>query len=48
MLTIVEFTQRIAKYYTPYLGYTMMYLGVAWALAKFIKSVNVQHTSTQA
>lgn len=47
-LTIVEFSQRIAKYYTPYVGYTMMYLGAIWALAKFIKSVSVQNTTTQA
>ncbi len=47
-LTIVEFTQRIAKYYTPYVGYTMMYLGIAWGLVKLINSVKVQYTTKQA
>jgi hypothetical protein len=45
-LTIVEFSQRVAKYYTPYVGYAMMYLGVAWVLVKFINSVNVQHKTS--
>ena len=29
-LSIMEFSQRVAQYYTPYVGYAMMYLGVAW------------------
>jgi hypothetical protein len=29
-LTIAEFSARVAQYFTPYLGYTAFYLGVAW------------------
>ena len=29
-LSIVEFSQRVAQYYAPYVGYAMMYLSVAW------------------
>ena len=29
-LSVVEFSQRVAQYYTPYVGYAIMYLGVAW------------------
>ena len=37
-LTVVEFSARVAQYFTPYLGYTMFYLGVAWlAKAAFAK-----------
>ncbi len=36
-LNIVEFSQRVAQYYTPYVGYAMMYLGVAWLVAKTVK-----------
>jgi hypothetical protein len=36
-LNIVEFSQRVAQYYTPYVGYAMMYLGVAWLVAKVVK-----------
>jgi hypothetical protein len=32
-LSIVEFSARVAQYFTPYLGYTMFYLSTAW-LAK--------------
>ncbi|HSH73676.1 MAG TPA: hypothetical protein VK974_11530 [Methylophilaceae bacterium] len=33
-LSIVEFSQRVAQYYTPYVGYAMMYLGVAWVVTR--------------
>ena len=37
-LGIVEFSTRVAQYFTPYLGYTMFYLGAAWlAKAAFAK-----------
>ena len=37
-LTIAEFSERVAQYYSPYLGYTAFYLGVAWiAQAAFLK-----------
>ena len=29
-LSIAEFSQRVAQYYTPYLSYTMFYLALAW------------------
>lgn len=29
-LSIFEFSQRVAQYYTPYISYTMFYLGAAW------------------
>jgi hypothetical protein len=29
-LTAVDFSQRVAQYYTPYVSYTMLYLGIAW------------------
>ena len=37
-LTVAEFSARVAPYYTPYLGYSAFYLGVAWiAQAAFQK-----------
>jgi hypothetical protein len=47
-LSILEFSQHVAQYYTPYVGYAMMYLGVAWVLAKFINSIAAQQHTTQA
>ncbi|MGZ8270224.1 MAG: hypothetical protein ACXW1T_03515 [Methylophilus sp.] len=44
-LNVIEFSQSVAKYYTPYVGYAMMYLGVAWVLVKFINSVTTQHNA---
>lgn len=38
-LSIVEFSQRVAQYYTPYVGYAMMYLGVAWLAHRVIVSL---------
>lgn len=35
-LSIVEFSQRVAQYYTPYVGYAMMYLGVAWLITRLV------------
>lgn len=37
-MPIVEFSQRIAHYYTPYVGYTLMYLGIAWLAHRFLAS----------
>lgn len=37
-LTVIEFSERVAQYYTPYISYTAFYLGVAWvAQAAFQK-----------
>ena len=38
-LSIVEFSQRVAQYYTPYVGYAMMYLGIAWVAHRVIASL---------
>lgn len=37
-LGVGEFSLRIAHYYTPYVGYAMLYLGFAWLLAKVLTS----------
>ncbi len=47
-LNIVEFAQRVAKYYTPYVAYSMLYLVIAWVLVKFINSAAVQGHTKQA
>lgn len=38
-LSVAEFSQRVAQYYTPYVGYAMMYLGVAWVAHRVIASL---------
>ena len=47
-LSVVEFSQRVTQYYTPYVGYAMMYLGVAWIAHRVIislpKSANTANT----
>jgi len=47
-LTVVEFTQRIAKYYTPYVGFALMYLGAAWLVMKAIQKLNLGTNTTTA
>ena len=45
-MSILEFSQRVAQYYTPYVGYAMMYLGVAWVASRlFANSLVQQKTS---
>lgn len=44
-MPVLEFSQRIAQYYTPYVGYTLMYLGVAWVGYRFLASISLQTTS---
>ena len=44
-LTVVEFAQRVAQYYTPYVSYALMYLGVAWVVLRFL---NIRVADTQA
>lgn len=44
-MSVLQFSQAVSKYYLPYLGYAMMYLGIAWCIAQIIataKSVNTQ------
>ncbi|MFA6178028.1 MAG: hypothetical protein WC696_00265 [Candidatus Methylopumilus sp.] len=45
-LSVIEFSQRVAQYYTPYVGYAMMYLGVAWvAIRLFGNSLLLKKSS---
>jgi len=46
-MSVVEFSQHIAQYYTPYVGYAMMYLGVAWALSRVFSSKLVAYNARQ-
>lgn len=47
-LTVVEFTQRVAQYYTPYVGFAMMYLGIAWLVVKALPKLNLGSSTTSA
>jgi hypothetical protein len=47
-LTVVEFTQRIAKYYTPYVGFALMYLAAAWLVVKALPKLNLGTNATSA
>ncbi len=38
-LSMVQFSQAVAQYYTPYVGYAMMYLVVAWIVHRVIVSM---------
>ena len=42
-LTTVDFSQRVAQYYTPYLSYTMFYLGSAWLLHAVFQKISVRN-----
>lgn len=44
-LSVVEFSQRVAQYYTPYVGYALMYVGIAWLVNLAAKSL-VPHTTS--
>lgn len=46
-MSILEFTQHVAQYYTPYVGYAMMYLGVAWVAYRFLASNFVQQKTSR-
>jgi hypothetical protein len=47
MLSISAFSQAVAKYYIPYAGYAMLYLGAAWLVVKFFDSISLQHNTKQ-
>jgi hypothetical protein len=47
-LAVLEFTQRVAKYYTPYVGFALMYLGAAWLVMKALAKLNIGATTTSA
>lgn len=38
-LSVIEFSQRVAQYYTPYVSYALMYLGFAWVIQAVVKSI---------
>ncbi len=46
-MPVVEFSQRVAQYYTPYVGYAMMYLGVAWVASRFFASRLIQQKTSR-
>ena len=45
-LTIIEFSQRVAQYFTPYLGFTIFYVGVAWVAQAAFKKVSAPKSQT--
>ena len=44
MLTVAEFSTRVAQYFTPYLGYTSFYLGVAWIAQAALQKLAVRQS----
>lgn len=46
-MPVLEFSQRIAQYYTPYVGYTLMYLGVAWIAYRFLATSFIQQKTSK-
>jgi hypothetical protein len=46
-MSILEFAQHVAQYYTPYVGYAMMYLGVAWVAGRFFASSLIQQKTSR-
>jgi hypothetical protein len=47
-MLIMDFSQRVAQYYTPYVGYTLMYLGVAWVVYSLLKNSLVRQKNQHA
>jgi hypothetical protein len=47
-LSVIEFSQRVAQYYTPYVGFCLMYVGAAWLVLKGIKLFSAQQSAQQA
>jgi hypothetical protein len=45
-LTIAEFTARVAQYFTPYLGYTALYLGAAWIAQAAFQKLAIHQSKT--
>ncbi|MFM9836000.1 MAG: hypothetical protein ACKVOA_07840 [Methylophilaceae bacterium] len=44
-MSILQFSQAVSKYYVPYMGYSLMYLGFAWLVAQIwinAKPLNAQ------
>lgn len=40
-LTALDFSQRVSEYYTPYVSYTMLYIGVAWIAQIALQKLSV-------
>lgn len=45
-LTIAGFSARVAQYFTPYLGYTAFYLGVAWIAQAAFQKLAIHQSKT--
>ena len=45
-LTIVEFSERVAQYFTPYLGYTMFYLGAACLVKAVFEKLSIHQSKS--
>lgn len=45
-MPVVEFSQRVAQYYTPYVGYTLVYLGAAWVAYRFLATPLAQQKTS--
>lgn len=45
-LTIAEFSALVAQYFTPYLGYTAFYLGVAWITQLALQKLAIHQSKT--
>lgn len=46
-MPVLEFSQHVAQYYTPYVGYTLMYLGVAWVAYRFLATSFFQQKTSK-
>jgi hypothetical protein len=42
-LLVLEFAERVAQYYTPYVAYALMYLGIAWVVYGAVKSMVIKN-----
>jgi hypothetical protein len=42
-LSVLDFAERVAQYYTPYVAYALMYLGIAWVVYGAVKSMVIKN-----
>ena len=47
-LTLVQFVQSVAQYYTPYTSNAMMYVGLAWLANRALISLSNNSNATSA
>jgi cation transport ATPase len=40
---VLDFAERVAQYYTPYVAYALMYLGIAWVVYGAVKSMVIKN-----